>query len=92
MSIIAYNLIRALMQKASVEAGTPVWHISFNTGRNSSYLINTLANRDPFNQQLQQTMLMLLGGLLDPEAISEVLPAVVRGMAKLPPDELRNTL
>lgn len=29
MSIIAYNLIRALMQKAAAEAGQPVWHISF---------------------------------------------------------------
>lgn len=29
MSVIAYNLIRSLMQKAAAEAGEPVWHISF---------------------------------------------------------------
>lgn len=29
MSVIAYNLIRTLMQKAATEAGQPVWHISF---------------------------------------------------------------
>lgn len=29
MSVIAYNLIRSLMQKAASEAGEPVWHISF---------------------------------------------------------------
>lgn len=29
MSVIAYNLIRTLMQKAGAEAGQPVWHISF---------------------------------------------------------------
>lgn len=29
MSLIAYNLIRSLMQKAAAEAGEPVWHISF---------------------------------------------------------------
>jgi hypothetical protein len=29
MSMIAYNLIRSLMQKAAAEAGEPVWHISF---------------------------------------------------------------
>ena len=29
MMIIAYNLLRALMQRSSVEAGLPVWHMSF---------------------------------------------------------------
>jgi len=29
MSVIAYNLIRSLMQKAAAEAGEPVWHMSF---------------------------------------------------------------
>lgn len=29
MSVIAYNLIRSLMQKAADKAGEPVWHISF---------------------------------------------------------------
>jgi hypothetical protein len=29
MSVIAYNLIRSVMQKAAHEAGEPIWHMSF---------------------------------------------------------------
>lgn len=29
MSVIAFNLVRSLMQKAASVAGTPVWHVSF---------------------------------------------------------------